>query len=102
MNPLIPMQFREIGGVLQETVDARDLWTFLKPNSNDFANWIRAKLIQHKGFVEDRDYVRVKVVRQITYWRHTRMSHQVDYMMTVAMAEAIGDAEFCRGPNPWK
>lgn len=101
LNPLIPTQPREIGGVLQETVDARDLWAFFKPHSM-FAGWMRAKLIQHKSFLEGRDFARIKVQREIQYWRHSRISHQVDYVMTVAMAEAIGGAEFCRGPNPWK
>ena len=100
MNPLISKHVREIGGVLQQAVDARDLWAFFKPYS-PFAGWMRNKLIQYE-FVENRDYVRVKVMREIHYAFKSRVSHQVDYWLTEKTAETIGADEFCRGPNSWK
>lgn len=100
MSPLIKTQCREIGGVLQSTVDGRELWAFFKPY-NPFANWINNKLRQH-GFVEGVDYERVAVQRVIQYGiGQKRVSHQVDYVMSVSMADRIGAVEFCRGPNAW-
>lgn len=97
----VPTREHLIGGVLQPSVDARDLWAFFRPYS-PFANWIARKLNQHPHFVKGTDFVRVEVTREISYGGHIRLSHQVDYMMTVTLAEAIGNREFCRGPVPWK
>ena len=99
MNPLIKTHCREIGGVLQQTVDGRDLWGFFKPYS-PFANWMGNKLRQH-GFVERKDFERIRVQRVIQYGLCERVSHQVDYVVSVSMAERIGAVEFCRGPTPW-
>jgi len=101
MNPLIPKQKFEIDGVVQDAVNARDLWRFFKPYS-PFASWMYNKLLQHRRFAEHTDFVRVSVVRRIKYLGCERLSYQIDYILTVAMAEAIGAVEFCRGPNPWQ
>ena len=100
MNSLITVIQHPIKGVGQSCVNARDLWAFFRPR-NPFANWICNKLLQHQRFTEDTDYVREKVLREIAYGGHTRVSHQVDVIVTVAMAEAIAEVEFCRGPVPW-
>jgi len=99
MNPLIKVHHREIGGVAQPTVDARDLWSLFQPRS-PFASWMFNKLRQH-GFVEGKDFERTRVRRVIRYGRVERVSHQVDFVVSVSMAERIGAVEFCRGPNPW-
>lgn len=99
MNELIQVTERQIGGVLQPTVDARELWAFFKPRS-PFANWINSKIKQH-GFTEGADFERIRVCRAIRYGRVERVSHQVDFVVSVSMAERIGAVEFCRGPNPW-
>lgn len=99
MSPSIRTAQREIGGVLQPTVDGRELWAFFKPYST-FANWMFNKLRQH-GFVEGKDFERIHVRRVIRYGRVERVSHQVDFVVSVSMAERIGAVEFCRGPTPW-
>ena len=101
MSPLVKITQREIGGVLQPTVDGRELWAFFKPYST-FANWISNKLRQH-DFVEGKDYERVAVQRVIDHLPgRKRVSHQVDYVMSISMAERIGALEFCRGPHAWE
>lgn len=99
MNERIPVAERPIGGVLQPTVDGRALWAFFRPR-NQFANWIRAKLLQHH-FIEGIDFERVYVDRMVNDLLHPRISRHVDYVMSVSMAERIGEREFCRGPIPW-
>ena len=95
MSKFITVRLGEIGGEPQPTVDGRELWAHFKPHST-FANWMGNKLRQH-GFVEGKDFERIGVRRIIRYGRTERVSHQVDYTMSLNMAERIGKVEYRRG-----
>lgn len=55
MNELIPVTRQEIGSVLVQTVNARELHTFLEVGK-DFSNWIKDRIRQYE-FIEDQDFV---------------------------------------------
>jgi|GEM_PF-1839897 len=88
MHPLIPIQLKQIGGVLQETVNARDVHKFIKVYIQ-FSGWMQSKIAKH-GFMEDKDYLRLEVTKQIPHRWHFRTSHQIDYLITVDAARTIG------------
>lgn len=54
MNELITINSAEFGGELQQTVNARDLHSFLRVG-RDFSNWIKDRVEQYK-FVENQDF----------------------------------------------
>jgi anti-repressor protein len=54
MTALVPIEQREVGGELIQTVDARELWEFLDV-AKDFSTWLKDR-IQQYGFVEGRDF----------------------------------------------
>lgn len=55
MNDLIKIQPQAIGGQTIETVNARDLHSFLEVGKM-FANWIKDRIEQY-NFIENIDYV---------------------------------------------
>ena len=55
MKDLIHIHLQAIGTEQMQTVNARDLHTFLK-NKDMFANWIKDRIDQF-GFVENQDFV---------------------------------------------
>jgi phage anti-repressor protein len=59
---LIPVFTAEIGGVIKQTVDARDLHGFLGVK-RDFTSWIK-KRIEEYGFMENEDYLLTKMGEQ--------------------------------------
>lgn len=54
MNDLIRIQQQSIGTDLAQTVNARDLHTFLEVR-RDFTTWIKQRIAKY-GFVEGEDY----------------------------------------------
>ena len=55
MNDLIKIQQQNIGGQTIETVNARELHSFLEVGKM-FANWIKDRIDQY-NFIENLDYV---------------------------------------------
>ena len=56
MTELFTLVNRPVAGQAQQTVNARELHTFLE-NRDMFANWIKDRIEQY-GFVENQDFVR--------------------------------------------
>lgn len=54
MNELITINSAEFGGELQQTVNARDLYEFLRVG-RDFSTWIKDRIEQYK-FLENQDF----------------------------------------------
>lgn len=57
MNELIPIHARDLAGATQQTVNARDLHSFLEVGK-DFTTWVKAQ-IDRARLSEGRDYVEV-------------------------------------------
>ena len=57
MNQLIPLQSQTIDGNAVETVNARELHTFVE-SKRQFADWIKNRIEQY-DFVENQDYVKL-------------------------------------------
>lgn len=100
MSPLITVREHSIGGVLQPTVDGRELWEFFEARTK-FTCWMDVKCAQH-ALVENVDYVRRRTRREeVEPWQWRRVSKQIKFVLTVSAAERIGAKEVCRGPVPW-
>lgn len=91
MNPLIPMQVRQIGGTPQPSVNARELWQFVE-SRRDFSNWIQYR-IEKYGFVENEDYLRNKFVGQVPHQGGLRAVEQIDYYLTIDTAKEMAMVE---------
>lgn len=91
MNPLIPMQVRQIGGTPQPSVNARELWQFVE-SKRDFSNWIQYRITKF-GFVQGEDYNLNKIVEQVPHQGGLRASERIDYHLTVDMAKELAMVE---------
>ena len=68
MNELIKLQPQTINGNAVETVNARELHTFLE-SKQDFSTWIKNRIEKYE-FVENADYLLHKFMEQTTDdWR---------------------------------
>lgn len=77
---LIKIDNTTIGAEVKETVNARDLHSFLE-SKQQFSDWIKNQIIRAR-LIENRDYVTIhkKVERQIL----------VDYHLTIEAGKSIG------------
>lgn len=86
MNDLIKIQPHNIGGQTIETVNARELHSFLEVG-RDYTNWIKGR-IEKYGFVENQDYV-------LTFARTGERQNVVmtEYHISVGMAKELAMVE---------
>lgn len=81
MNALILLENQNIGGAAVQTVNARDLHTFLGVNSK-FADWMKNQ-IERARLVENRDYVTISKNLEIG-------RPLVEYHLTIEAGKSIG------------
>jgi len=86
MSDLIKIEAREIAGASVQTVNARELWTFVE-SKQDFSTWIKAR-IDKFGFTEGDDYLVHKFVDNPAGGRPT-----LDYHLTVDMGKELAMVE---------
>lgn len=91
MNDLIKIQPQAIGGQTIETVNARELHSFLEVGK-DFSNWIKNR-IQQYGFVEDVDYLLNKFIEQVPHQGGVRTVTMIDYHLSIDMAKELAMVE---------
>lgn len=87
MNDLIKIQPQAIGGQTIETVNARELHSFLEVGK-DFSNWIKNRIEQY-GFVEDVDYLVAKTGEQVPHQGGVRTVTMIDYHLSIDMAKEL-------------
>jgi len=82
-NTLIPVFESTINEELVQTVNARELHTFLD-SKQDFSTWIKARIDQY-GFIENQDFTTI----------HKKMERQIliDYHISIDMAKEISMVE---------
>jgi phage anti-repressor protein len=89
MNEIIPINHGTIGGEEVNTVDARELHERLG-SKQQFADWIRAKVVDNPFFLENQDYVLLhEILKQIGRGGHNRK----DYALTIDTAKKVAMAE---------
>ena len=85
MNELIPLQPQTIDGNAVETVNARELHTFLE-SKQDFSTWIKNRIADY-DFVENQDFVRF----------HKKMEANnatlIEYAISLDMAKELSMVE---------
>lgn len=91
MDPLISMQARPIGGIQQQTVNARELWKFVE-SKQQFADWIKNRITEY-GFSEGEDYLIHKFMKQVPHQGGFRLNEQIDYYLTVDMSKELAMVE---------
>ena len=81
MNELIKLNETKIGIELVQTVNARELYSFLE-SRQDFSTWIKNRIDKY-GFVENQDFVRF----------HKKMeannATMIEYYITLDMAKEL-------------
>lgn len=88
MKDLISIQQQSIGTNLVQTVNARDLHTFLEVGK-DFSTWIKDRIELH-GFVENQDFVCSPILGSKIGWGgHNR----IEYHLTIDAAKHVSMAE---------
>ena len=87
MNELIHIQSQLIGNELTDTVNARELHTYLE-SKQDFSNWINNRIKQY-GFVENTDYLLHKIIVQVPSGK----KYKNEYFLTLGMAKELAMVE---------
>ena len=87
MNELIKLQPQTINGNAVETVNARELHTFLE-SKQDFSTWIKNRIEKYE-FVENADYLLHKFMEQTP----SGAKHKIDYYVSVGMAKELAMVE---------
>ncbi|KJV24737.1 hypothetical protein VI06_21345 [Aquitalea magnusonii] len=89
MNELIQVAERQIGDGTIQTVNARDLHTFLEVGK-DFSTWIKGRIEQY-DFVEHHDFVTVDAAPQ--NGGAGNRGHRVEYAISLDMAKELAMVE---------
>ena len=89
MNELIKIEKNSVGGDLIETVNARELHTFLE-SRQDFSTWIKNRIEQY-DFVEGVDFVSMEAAPQ-NYGAGNR-GFKVEYYIAIDMAKELAMVE---------
>ena len=84
---LIPIGSADIAGLSVQTVNARDLHTFLGSQQR-FADWIKARIRKYE-FVENQDYLIHRIMIQVD----SGTKHQIEYHLTIDMAKELSMVE---------
>lgn len=82
---LIPLYQNNFDNQPKQTINARDLHSFLKVQSR-FADWIKNR-IEKYDFIENNDYIKVSKNLEI------QKGHQIDYYLTLEMAKELSMVE---------
>lgn len=91
MKELVAINKQFIGGEEINSVDARELHTFLE-SKRDFSNWVKAKVVENPFFKENVDFILLaNIVEQDcnTHGGHNRK----DYALTLDTAKKVAMAE---------
>ena len=87
VNELVKLQPQTINGNAVETVNARELHTFLE-SKQDFSTWIKNRIEKYE-FVENADYLLHKFMEQTP----SGAKHKTDYYVSVGMAKELAMVE---------
>ena len=87
MNELIKIESKEIGNELVQTVNARDLHTFLEVGK-DFSTWIKNRL-DTLGSIENEDYLLTKIGEQLP----SGTKYKIEYYLTLDVAKHLAMME---------
>ena len=87
MTQLIPLHSQTIDGNAVETVNARELHSFLE-SKQDFSNWINNRIKQY-GFAENTDYLLNKIIVQVPSGK----KYKNEYFLTLDMAKELAMVE---------
>lgn len=85
-NVLVPVSRREIDGEVVQTVDARELHSFLGVGSK-FYDWITRR-IKDFGFMQGIDFIELKNESQ-----YNQVVSSIDYFLTLDMAKELSMVE---------
>lgn len=86
-NTLIPVFESTINEELVQTVNARDLHTFLE-SKQDFSTWIKSRIDQY-GFIENQDFTLVhRKMEQVSGAKYL-----IEYHITIDMAKEVSMVE---------
>lgn len=88
-NELFALVAQSIGDETQQTVNARELHSFLEVGK-DFSTWIKDR-IEKYGFVEDVDYVKIDSPKMGNQKGGDRRS--IEYYISLSMGKEIGMVE---------
>jgi len=88
IDKILKVETREIGGVKQDTVNARGLHVLLG-SKREFANWIKNRLEQNSCFEDDLDYSSFDEVVK----RETGATTKKEYVLTIEMAKELAMLE---------
>lgn len=87
MNDLITISSATIGTESRQTIDARELHTFLE-SRQDFSTWIK-KRIEDFGFTEGQDFTTCSTEKRTS----SGTKHAIDYHVTLDMAKELSMVE---------
>ena len=87
MTQLIPFHSQTIDGNAVETVNARELHSFLE-SKQDFSNWVNNRIKQY-GFAENTDYLLNKIIVQVPSGK----KYKNEYFLTLDMAKELSMVE---------
>lgn len=87
MNPLITLHTQTINSQELNTVNARELHSFLQ-SKQDFSTWIKNR-IEKYGFLENHDYLVHNFVEQTP----SGSKHKIEYYTTLDMAKELSMVE---------
>jgi phage anti-repressor protein len=91
MHPLVSIAARPIGGIQQQTVNARELWQFVE-SKRQFANWIQNRIVEF-GFAEGEDFNLNKFVK-VGFEGDRQVERPViEYYLTLNMAKELAMVE---------
>ena len=89
---LIKIERREIvAGEMADTVDARDLWSFLG-SKQQFTDWLFARLDKY-GFVAEQDYLLHNFMKQVPHQGGARNVVTPTYYLTIDTAKQLAMVE---------
>jgi phage anti-repressor protein len=92
MSMIVPIQRAAIGRDTLPTVNARDLYAYLKV-SRDFSTWIKDR-IEKYGFIEHEDYVTSEGLSSPNPGSaKARAQRTIDYHLTLDMAKELSMVE---------
>lgn len=91
MNHLITITPRQIGGLQQQSVNARELWQFVE-SSQQFADWIKSR-IEKYGFIENDDFILHKFMKVQLEGDREVQRPVIDYHLTIDTAKELAMVE---------
>lgn len=91
MNHLITIKPRQIGGLQQQSVNARELWQFVE-SQQEFAHWIKNR-IEKYGFVENEDFIVDKFIKVQLEGDREVQRPVIDYHLTIDTAKELAMVE---------